>query len=292
MRRETTSPNDIASRTWWKTAFPHHPYGRPNNGSLESVPQIMVDDLRTYVRRVLARDTLKVTVVGDIDAAELAGVLDRLFGDLPPKSDLVPVAPVPLQAAGRRIVVDLDVPQAVLSLGGAGISRKDPDFIPAFVVNHILGGGSFTSRLYNEVREKRGLAYGVHSYLLPLDHTALFMTGTQTASAHVGEALKIIEAEIHRMAEEGPTEDELAKAKAYLKGSYALAFDTSSKISAALLRIQIDDLGIDYIDKRNSLIDAVTIADARRVAKRIAAGGLLVTVVGRPIGVNSSGSAN
>jgi zinc protease len=292
LRRETTSPNDIASRTWWKTAFPHHPYGRPNNGTLESVPQITVEDLRTYVRRVLARDTLKVTVVGDIDAATLGGVLDRMFGGLPAKSELTPIPPVPLQAAGRRIVVDLDVPQAVLSLGGVGISRKDPDFIPAFLVNHILGGGAFSSRLYNEVREKRGLAYGVYSYLLPLDHTALFMTGTQTASAHVGEALGIIEAEIRRMAAEGPTEDELAKAKAYLKGSYALGFDTSSKIAGALLRIQIDDLGIDYIDRRNALIDAVTIEDARRVAKRLAAGGLLVTVVGRPKGVSSTDPAN
>lgn len=287
LRRETTSPNDIASRTWWKAAFPNHPYGRPANGTLESVPSIAVEDLKTYARRVFARDTLKVSVVGDIDAVTLGKVLDHVFGALPAKAELDSVSTVAMQAAGRRIVVDLDVPQAVLTFGGAGIARKDPDFIAAFVVNHILGGGSFSSRLYEEVREKRGLAYGVYSYLLPLDRTALVMAGTATSSERAGEALSIIEKEIRRLAEEGPKAAELAKAKAYLKGSYALRFDTSTKIASQLLQIQLDDLGIDYINKRNKLIDAITLDDARRVAKRLFNGDFLVTVVGKPKGVSS-----
>jgi zinc protease len=287
LRRESTNPNDIANRVWWKTAFPDHPYGRPNNGTLESVPLITIEDLKTYVRRGVARDNLKVAVVGDIDAATLATTLDRVFGKLPAKADLTPVPPIDLNGVGRRIVVDLDVPQAVLSFGGIGIARKDPDFIPAYIVNHILGGGSFSSRLYNEVREKRGLAYGVYSYLTSYDRSALFMGGTQTRADRAGEALALIEAEITRMATDGPTDDELAKAKSYLKGSYPLSFDTSGKIASQLLRIQLDDLGIDYINKRNSLIDAVTIEDAKRVAKRLAAGGLFVTVVGRPKGLAS-----
>jgi len=287
LRRESTNPNDIANRVWWKTAFPDHPYGQPQNGTLESVPLIAAEDLKTYVRRGLARDNLKVAVVGDIDAATLAKTLDYVFGSLPAKADLTPVPPTDLAGVGRRIVVDLDVPQAVLSFGGAGIARSDPDFIPAYIVNHILGGGSFSSRLYNEVREKRGLAYGVYSYLTSYDRSALFMGGTQTRADRAGEALALIEAEITRMATEGPTEDELAKAKSYLKGSYPLSFDTSGKIASQLLRIQLDDLGIDYINKRNSLIDAVTIEDAKRVAKRLAAGGLFVTVVGRPKGLVS-----
>ena len=288
LRRETTNPNSISNRVWWKTAFPSHPYGRPTNGTLESVPTITREDLRDYHSRVLTRATLKVAVVGDIDAATLGPLLDRVFGALPAKGQLNTLPPARIQDVGRRIVVDLDVPQAVLSFGGQGLARKDPDFIPAFVVNHILGGGSFSSRLYNEVREKRGLAYGVSSYLLPLDRAALFTGGTQTSNDSAGEALKIIEAEIRRMASEGPTEDELAKAKAYLKGSFPLRFDTSSKIASQLLQIQIEDLGIDYINKRNSLIDAVTIQDARRVAKRLADGGMLVTVVGRPKDLTSN----
>jgi zinc protease len=182
-------------------------------------------------------------------------------------------------------VVPLDVPQSVVQMGGAGIPRKDPDFIPAYLVNHILGGGSFTSRLYDEVRVKRGLVYGVYSYLLTMRHAALFMAGTQTGADRTGEALELIESQIRRMVAEGPTEDELAKAKSYLKGSYALNFDTSRKIANVLLGIQLEDLGIDYIDKRNGLIDAVTLDDARRAARRLATGGMFVTVVGRPKGL-------
>ena len=189
--------------------------------------------------------------------------------------------------AAWRIVVDLDVPQAVISLGGVGIPRKDPEFFAAYVANHILGGGSFSSRLYNEVREKRGLAYGVSTGVLWLQQTALFTGGTQTQADKAGEALDIIETEIRRMGNEGPTADELAKAKAYLKGSYALNFDTSTKIASILLQNQLDNLGIDYIDKRNGMMDAVTIEDARRAAKRLAEGGMLVTVVGQPKDLSS-----
>jgi zinc protease len=239
------------------------------------------------VRRVLARDKLKIAAVGDIDAPTLGRVLDEVFGKLPAHAELTAVPQTTLQGIGRRIVVDLDVPQAVLSLGGVGIARKDPDFIPAYIVNHVLGGGSFSSRLYNEVREKRGLAYGVYTYLASLDFTALFLGGTQTRADRTGDALALIEAEIARMAKDGPTEDELAKAKSYLKGSYPLSFDTSGKIASQLLRIQLDDLGIDYINKRNGLIEAVTLDDAKRAGKRLAAGGLFVTVVGRPKGLAS-----
>jgi zinc protease len=292
LRRETTQPNSIANRLWWRTAFPDHPYGRPSNGTLETVPLITAEDLKAYHRQVVARDTLKVAVVGDIDAATLGRVLDRVFSALPAKAELTPVPPIRPQGIGRRIVADLDVPQTVLQIGGLGIARKDPDFIPAYVANHILGGGSFSSRLYDEVREKRGLAYGVSSYLYPLTNAALFVVGTQTRSDRAGETLDLIEAEIRRMATEGPTADELQKAKDYLKGSFALRFDTSTKIAGQLLQLQLDELGIDYIDKRNGLIDAVTLADAKRAAGRLGQGGLFVTVVGRPKGIVSKDVAN
>jgi zinc protease len=281
LRRETTNPNDIGNRLWWRTAFPDHPYGRPLNGTLESVPLLSRDDLVGYTKRVFARDKLKIGVVGDIDAATLGPLLDKVFGSLPAKGDRVAVSPVRMDAAGRRVFVDLKVPQAVLNFGGAGIARKDPDFIPAFIVNHIMGGGSFSSRLYREVREKRGLVYGVYTYLLPLDETALLMGGTQTRADKADETLELIQSEIRKMIEGGPSDEELAKAKSYLKGSYALNFDTSSKIAGQLVQIQLDELGIDYIERRNGLIDKVTLDDIRRVAKRLLDGGILVTVVGR-----------
>ena len=287
LRRESTDPGSIATRTWWHTAFPNHPYGRPTNGELTSIPAVKVEDLRSYVKNALTRSTLKVAAVGDINPAELGKVLDRVFGGLPAGGTLTAVPDITMQGADRRIVTQLNVPQSVVRLGGVGLMRKDPDFIPAYIVNHILGGGSFTSRLYEEVREKRGLVYGVYSYLLGMRHTALFMTTTQAGADATREALDIIEAQTKRMVTDGPTEDELAKAKAYLKGSYSLNFDTSTKIANMLLQIQLDELGIDYIDKRNGLMDAVTIEDARRAAKRLAAGGMLVTVVGQPKGLTS-----
>jgi zinc protease len=288
LRRATTSPTEIASLRWWQTAFADHPYGRPVSGTLESVPAITADDLKDYTRRVLGRGNLKVAVIGDIDAETVKTMLDRVFGALPAQPQLVPIATVSPQGLGRRIVVKLDVPQAVVTFGGAGIARNDPDFWAAYIVNHILGGGSFSSRLYQEVREKRGLAYSVYDSLVWLNHTALFLGGTATRADRAGETLDVIEKEIHRLGEAGPTADELAKAKAYLNGSFALNLDTSSKIAAFLVQLQLDDLGIDYLTRRPQMIDAVTLDDARRVAKRLLDGGLLVTVVGRPEGITSS----
>jgi len=285
LRRESTDPGEIASVAWWRAAFPNHPYGREPKGTQETISAIGPDDLRGYAGRVFARDTLKVAIVGDIDAQAAAAMLDRVFGKLPAKANLTPVPNVSPAGLGSVSVVTLDTPQAVVMLGGKGLARKAPDFIPAFVVNHILGGGSFTSRLYQEVREKRGLAYGVSTYLYPLDHAALFMGWTQVRADRAGESVSLIEKEIRRIAEEGPTADELQRAKEFLAGSFALRFDTSTKIAGQLVQIQLDDLGIDYINKRNDLIMAVTLEDAKQAAKQVFSGGLSITVVGRPVGV-------
>jgi zinc protease len=288
LRRETTNPNDIASRNWWAAAFPGHPYGRPVNGTVESLGRITADDMRGYVRRTLARDRLKIAIVGDIDAATAARLLDSTFGGLPAKSELTAVPPIVPQGIGRRIVTHLDVPQAVVNFGTPGIARSDPDFMAAYIVNHILGGGSFSSRLYREVREKRGLAYGVSDSLVWLNRTSMLLGSTATRADATGQTIEIIEHEIRRLAQEGPTEEEFAKAKTYLKGSFALGLDTSNRIAAQLLQMQLDNLGIDYIERRGGMIDAVTLADAKRVAKRLLDGGLLITVVGRPEGVTST----
>lgn len=281
LRRETTSPNDIATRLWWRTAFPNHPYGSALNGTLESAALISAEDLREYKRKAMARDNLKVAVVGDIDAAQLGAMLDRIFGALPEKAELTPVETVSPHGIGQHVSVELDVPQTVLYFGGRGIARNDPDYIPAFVVNHVLGGGSFSSRLYKEVRDKRGLAYTVSTSIFTLDHTALAMGATATRADRAAESMSLIESEIRNLAENGITQEELDKTKSFLKGSYALRFDTSTKLAGQLLAIQLEDLGIDYISRRNSLIDAVTLEDAKRVAKRLFEGGLLVTVVGK-----------
>jgi len=290
LRRDSTNPNDLASRRWWQTAFPDHPYGRETKGTLETMARVTADDLRDYARRVFARNDLKVSIVGDVDEKAAGELIDRAFGSLPAKNDLKPVPDTTPKGLGRRIIIDVDVPQAVVTYGGPGVARNDPQFMAAYIANHILGGGSFSSRLYKEVREKRGLAYGVSNSLIWFRHAAVVVGGTATRADATADALAVIEQETKRMAESGPTAEELAAAKSYLKGSYALGLDTSGKIAAQLTQIQIDNLGIDYIQRRSSLIDAITIEDAKKAARRLYGSGLLITVAGRPKGLTSSGS--
>ncbi|SHH91660.1 zinc protease [Bradyrhizobium erythrophlei] len=281
LRRDTSSPSALASRKFLEIAFGDHPYGRTASGTLESVPRINVADMKDYVRRVLAKDTLRVAVVGDVDPATLGKLLDQTFGGLPAKASLTPVADVEAAQPPQRAFIPLDVPQTVVTFGGPGLKRDDPNFMAGYVVNHILGGGTLSSRLYSEVREKRGLAYSVYESLLWMDHSALFVGNTGTRADRAGETVEAINKEVRRMAEDGPTQQELDEAKSYLKGSQMLALDTSSKLASALLQYQLDKLPIDYIEKRNALVDAVTLDDARKAARRLWGHGLLTVIVGR-----------
>jgi len=281
LRRDTTNPSALASRKFLEVAFGDHPYGRQANGKLETVAGIDVADMKDYVRRVLARDTLRIAVVGDVDPATLGALLDKTFGGLPAKASLTPVAEVEAAKPPQRAFIPLDVPQTVVTFGGPGIRRHDPKFMAGYVVNHILGGGGMSSRLYKEVREKRGLAYSVYESLLWMERSAIFVGNTGTRADRAGETVDAIEKEIRRIAEEGPSQQELDEAKSYLKGSQMLALDTSSKLAAALLQYQLDKLPIDYIEKRNALVDAVTLDDAKQAARRLWGQGLLTVIVGR-----------
>jgi zinc protease len=283
IRSNERDPDEVGSDALMAALFPNHPYGRPTDGTIDSVNAITTEDLRAWFSRNVARSNLKVAVVGDIDAATLGKLLDEVFGDLPEKAALEPVPEI-VPAHVPQVAIGMDIPQTVLTFAGPGLKREDPDFIPATVAAYILGGGSFSSRLYSEVREKRGLAYSVSLGLSPLDHAGLVYAGTSTRADQAGEVVKLVQDVVRRFAEEGPTDKELADAKSYLIGSYPLRFDTSTKIAGLLLSIQLDDLGIDYIDKRNDLIAAVTIEDVRRVAKRLFSGDMVVVRVGQPAG--------
>ncbi|MBI4723836.1 MAG: insulinase family protein, partial [Rhodomicrobium sp.] len=290
LRVEGKDPDKVASREWFKLAFGSHPYGRPSNGTLESVAAITPDDLRAYAKRIFARDNVKIAVVGDIDAQALSTALDNVFGDLPEKSDKKPVPDVLWQNVSRQRIVQMPNPQSVVQFGFQGLKRSDPDFIPAYILNYVVGGGGFASKMMHEVREKRGLAYSVYTYLYPLTHAGIFAGGVATENKSVGQSLDLIKAELERAADEGLTEQELRQAKDYLVGSFALRFDTSAKIAGQLLAIQLDNLGIDYIDRRNGEIEAVTAADIKRVAKRLMGPkNLIVTVAGAPEGIKEVG---
>lgn len=281
LRRQSLDPNTLATRRFLELAFGDHPYGRLSTGTMESLPKVTVDDMKAYVSHVLAKDTLKIAVVGDVDPDTLAKLLDQTFGDLPAKSQLAPVPDVSVAKPPQRATIALDVPQTVVTFGSPGIRRADPDFMAGYVVNHILAGGSLSSRLYREVREKRGLAYSVYGQLVWMEHSALFIGSTGTRADRATQTVEAVDAEVKRIAEAGPTQQELDEAKSYLKGSQMLSLDTSAKLAQALLQYQNDHLPIDYIDKRNAIVDAVTLDDAKRAAKRLWADGLLTVVVGR-----------
>ncbi|MGB0696416.1 MAG: M16 family metallopeptidase [Rhodospirillaceae bacterium] len=288
LRQDATDPGAQASRAFYKAVFGDHPYGRPRDGTPESVAAITRDDLVTFAQTRLYREGLSIGVAGDITAEALGLVLDQLFADLPagPPAGEAPIPdPTPSFPGGVQ-VIDADIPQSQALFGHAGILRSDPDWQAAHAINYILGGGGFVSRLMTEVREKRGLAYSVYSYLLPLDQTGLWIGGVATQNARLKESLDTIAAEWTRMASDGPTEQELADAKTYLTGSWPLRFTSSGRIAGMLASMMEHDLPTDYIDTRNSEIEALTIEQLRAVAQRLLDPEALTTVVvGRPDGV-------
>lgn len=285
LQRQAKNPEVMCRNALYAAAFPGHAYSRPEKGDIDSVSRLEAPALKALRPTLLDRAGLRIVVVGDITAAELAGRLDALFGDLP-KGEVRPrpAQPLPIQGLGQTHVIDLDVPQTVLRFVGPGLMWDDPDFIAASVLNHILGGSAFTSRLFMEVREKRGLAYGVSSSLVPMRESAMLVGGTATRNDRAAESMKVIREEMLKLAEEGPTEHEVEEAKRYIIGSYPLRFDTSPKIAGELLALALRGDTPDFLARRNGLFAAVTLDDVKRVAKRLFGNPeLLVQAVGKPV---------
>jgi zinc protease len=285
LRRRMEEPDYVAALTWFATAFPGHPYARPVEGTVESLAAIEREDLVGFVDTRLAKDNLIVGVAGDITAAELAPLLDVAFGGLPDHGTPFELAPIEPTGAGT-VVVRKAVPQSQVVFGQAGLARDDPDFYAAYVTNHILGGSGFTARLTEEVREKRGLAYSVYSYLYPLNRAPLWLGGLGTANAAVGQAIEVVRREIAGMAAGDISQAALDDAKTYLTGSFPLRLTSNDGIAATLVTMQVDELGLDYLERRNGYIEATTLDDVRRVAARLYdPDQLLVVVVGEPEGL-------
>ncbi len=283
LKFEANNPQNVANKAWFKSAYKQHPYARPKKGTEESLLTINRDNLVKAHGKIFAREHLKVAVVGDITAQELGQLLDEVFGQLPEKSGIADIKEANSVEGPLIETIEMGVPQSVVQFGHQGLKRSDDDFIPAYILNYILGGGGFASRLMEEVREKRGLAYSVYSYLYPLEDGAVILGGVATKNSSVNEAIELIKQEFNRLANEGPSEEEFQKAKDYLTGSYALRFDTSSKIASQLLWIQVEGLGLEYVDKRNEMIKSVTLDQIKKVAKRVLNGDKLrFMIVGQP----------
>ncbi|MBC7953928.1 MAG: insulinase family protein [Rhodospirillaceae bacterium] len=289
LARELQSPDAVAARTWFKLVFAGHPYAVPVRGEPETVKAITVNDLRAYTKAWLARDGMVVGVVGDITPEALKPLLDKTFGALPAQHPAITVAETIPKAPGRVEIVARDNPQSVAVFGEAGLKRADPDWYAAYVMNYVLGGGGFSSWLTEEVREKRGLAYSVYSYLAPFDHAAIISGGVATQNARTAESFKLIKEQWAKMRNEGPTEQQLADAKTYLTGSFPLQLDSTGSIAGLLVAMQLDKLGIDYLDKRNGYIQSVSMDQVKKVAGRLLdPERLTFVVVGKPAGLTAT----
>ncbi|HJQ58869.1 MAG TPA: pitrilysin family protein [Vineibacter sp.] len=292
LRSKEQSPNSVAGRTLSRAIFGEHAYGRPADGTIAGIEAITAEDLRAQAGRQFARDRLKLAIVGDVTAAEAIALVDRAFGDLPASTGPAEVpawTPAAGRPGGRTLVVERDVPQSVVMIAMPGVKRDDPDWYPAMIMNHVLGGGGFAGRLMNEVREKRGLAYGAYSRLSTYRGAGLLTASLATANERVAQSLQITREQLALMAKEGVSDAELADAKAYLNGSLALAMDSTGAIAGLLHSMLLDGLGPEHLVRRKQLIDKVTREDVLRVARRILREDDAVTVVvGKPQGVTAT----
>jgi zinc protease len=262
-------PQTAAQKMWAQAIYGDHPYARPTEGTPETLAGITAGDLRAYHQAVFARANLHVGIVGAIDAETARTVLDNLFGALPAEPTLQPVPDVTL-ALGQDLAVDYPLPQTSIYMAYPGIERTDPQFFAAYLMTQILGGDSMLSRLNEEVREKRGLSYGAGANLLNLEHANALVIGTSTKAESAGETLGVIKDVVARTASEGPTPQELASAKKYVVGSYALnELSSSSAIANTMVGLQLRGLGPEYITERADKINAVTIADVQAVAAEL-----------------------
>ncbi len=288
LRSDQTDPNTIAGQTFARMAYGDHPYGSDGKGTIESVSALTRDDILAAHKGVFAKDRLYVGAVGDITPDELGALLDHLLADLPETGKPIP-GKAQVTIAGGITVVDFDTPQSVALFGQRGIDRDDPDFFAAYILNHILGGGGFESRLMQEVREKRGLTYGVGTYLVPKDLASVYLGSVSSANDRIAQATTVVRDEWRRAATEGVTQKELDDAKTYLTGAYPLRFDGNAQIAGIMVGMQMEDLPIDYIATRNDKVNAVTLDEVNRVAaEMLDPDSLHFVVVGKPEGLETT----
>ncbi|UWQ95609.1 insulinase family protein [Rhodobacteraceae bacterium M385] len=285
---DANDPETIAGAEFNALTFGDHPYATRLEGTLESVAGLTRDDLLAAHRSALVRDRVSVGVAGDMTAEDLGPILDTLLGDLP-LSDVPLPDPAEVSDEGGITVVDFATPQSSVYFGHAGIARDDPDFFAAFVMNQVLGAGGYRSRLMEEVREQRGLTYGISTWLSLSRSAPMMQGGFSSSNALVAEAIDVVQAQWAEIAANGITEAELEAAQQYMTGAYPLRFDGNGTIAGILAAMQADNMPIDYIASRNDNVLAVTVEDIQRVAAEVVdSDALRFVVVGQPEGLEAS----
>jgi zinc protease len=285
IRSDRQDPQTIARDAFAERVYGDHPYASPDTGTPESVSALQRADIVAAHRAAIARDRVHVSAAGDITAEELSTLLDDLLGGLPAEGAPLPGAAEPELSGGVQ-VVEYETPQSVAIFGQPALDREDPDFFAAYILNHIIGGGGFESRLMQEVREKRGLTYGVQSYLVNRDNADIWIGSVSSANDRVAKAIEVIRSEWAALRENGVTAEALEDAKTYITGAYPLRFDGNAAIARITAGMQMRGMPKDYIATRNDRMNAVTLADVNRVAEDLMQPDKLTfVVVGQPEGL-------
>ncbi|MGQ0741524.1 MAG: M16 family metallopeptidase [Alphaproteobacteria bacterium] len=282
LRSDEEDPSTVAAKAWYRAYFGTHPYAHDDDGTPEGLKAVTAEDIRAFTKAHLVRGGAKVSVSGDITPGALAKVMSEVFGPLPSQPPPPTPKPERVGAAGTKIL-PLNIPQPAAVFGFSGPKRADPDFIPTYVANYIFGGGGFSSRLMNEVRDKRGLTYGIFTGVTDYRAAGIVVGRVESDKATISEALDVVRSELVRFARDGASEKELADAKTYLIGSFPLSFDSNVRMAATLNGFQRVGLGADYVEKRNALVGAVTLERVNAVAKKyFDSSRLTVVVAGTP----------
>ncbi len=278
-----TQPETIAMKAFGKAVFDGHPYGLPPAGEVATVEKIGRADVETFYRAHYSAKSAVVALMGDVTRAEAEAIAERLTAQLPPGGASPQVPPVAMHIKGSEQRIPHPATQSHILMGAPGMSRTDPDYFTLYVGNYVLGGGGFVSRLVTEVREKRGMAYSVYSYFIPLQQPGPLQIGLQTKKEQADDALKMVRATLREFVEKGPTEKELAAAKDNIIGGFALRIDSNKKILEYLSVIGFYGLSLTYLDDFTGKVEKVTVAQIRDAFKRrVNPDAMATVIVGAP----------
>lgn len=285
LERTARDPNTIAQQTYAELGYAGHPYAEPTDGTPASVGALTLDDILDAHRAAFASDRIVLGAAGDITPAELGAILDRIADALPAAERPLPDYRV-FDAPPGVTVVPFDGPQSVIQFGHGGIAADDPDFMPAYVMNEIFGGGGFNSRLMAEIREQRGLTYGIYTSLASYQFGDSYVGRFSTGNENAAEAIDLVRQQFRWLADGGITQEDLERIQTYMTGAYPLRFDGNESIARILASMQFQGYPLNYVNIRNDLVRAVTLDDIRRVATRLAQpDALRFVIVGQPVGV-------
>jgi zinc protease len=283
LQESETRPEAIAAKAFGKAVFGNHPYGLPAGGEIATVKKFTRNDIIAFYREHYAARAAVVALMGDVSRPEAEAIAEQLTAHLPAGGAATEVAPVTLQIKASEQRIAHPATQSHILIGAPGISRTDPDYFTLYVGNYILGGGGFASRLMAEVREKRGLAYSVYSYFIPMQQPGQFQIGLQTKKESADQALTLVRSTLQDFIDKGPTEKDLAAAKDNIIGGFALRIDSNRKILDYLSVIGFYHLPLTYLDDFTGKVQQVTVGQIHDAfGRRVHPDKMATVVVGAP----------